>query len=947
MKIHTPQPSFPVPFRLAILAGLLPLPLHAQLTWDTTTGDAVVTEGGGTWEVGVGNWWDGATDQLWADNDPAIFGGGTAGTADTVTLEGDVAPSTLRFIATAAGNYTLDLADHNITLGATTQNLTMGGSATATINASSGGKLFLRGTAATNSLTGTLTINAQVSEAVAGSRFYATGANTLRFRNPLNDFTGIFGKQNGGGGLIFDSIANKGLPSAAGAGEEVQIGTNGRVVYDGTGHSTDRALKLVGAGSGMFYSSGSGPIVWTGVDSFENTSGNNKTFTIRGTNTGANEIQGTIADNGANTLAITKTDAGTWIFSGANTYTAKTTLSGGILQANAADAAGVSGALGNGGVIDFNGGTLQYTALSAGTDYGSRFGDSASAIKLNTDGQDVTLTSIIDATNTGGLNKNGLGSLTLAGDNLYTGSTNINNGVLVTDAADVLDGIDPSITLSGALGAGGNIDFGGGALQYTANSAGTDYSARIVNSASPMTFDTNSQDVTLATALASSNTGGLTKEGAGTLTVKYSNGNYGGLTVVNGGTLNILKDDGGNTWTAGNFEINNGSTLEIHTTVTAVFQNRTWTFDSNGGGTIDLAGNVILQTANNTIVTTGGTTNTVSGAKYNMQNSNRINYNVADGTDDVDLTVSVSHERGSIIKDGAGTLEITSGVNPLRNDGTAVNTVTINAGRLILTGSGQIDTQGGTNGTWTGEVINDGIFEHSSTNNQVFSGVVSGAGSIVKSGTGTLTLSGENTYAGDTTVTDGILAVDGGAIPDTGSLIIDGTGKVEATGTEYVAALTLGGVVQTIEGTYGATGSGATFENDTYFTGTAGVVNLGAPTGFADWITGTFANGTVPGDEQGPDDDWDGDGTSNLIEYALDGFDPTVSDGSTSTTTGLLVTYTKRADASGISYALEESTDLSTWNPATPTTDDSAVITYTLTPPSPGKNFVRLVVTED
>jgi fibronectin-binding autotransporter adhesin len=50
-----------------------------------------------------------------------------------------------------------------------------------------------------------------------------------------------------------------------------------------------------------------------------------------------------------------------------------------------------------------------------------------------------------------------------------------------------------------------------------------------------------------------------------------------------------------------------------------------------------------------------------------------------------------------------------------------------------------------------------------------------------------------------------------------------------------------------------------------------------AASGFDLWITGTFSGGTVPGGQQGPNNDPDNDGIDNLLEFVLNG-DPTVSD---------------------------------------------------------------------
>ncbi len=117
--------------------------------------------------------------------------------------------------------------------------------------------------------------------------------------------------------------------------------------------------------------------------------------------------------------------------------------------------------------------------------------------------------------------------------------------------------------------------------------------------------------------------------------------------------------------------------------------------------------------------------------------------------------------------------------------------------------------------------------------------------------------------------------------------------------------------------------------------------------GFGTFITGNFGGNTVPSGQQGPTDDPDGDGIDNLVEYAIAGGDPTRSTVSPAVISGTLVTFNKNTSATGITYALEKSSTLGNdWVPATPTTNDANVITYTLAPPTPSKDFVRLKVTQ-
>jgi fibronectin-binding autotransporter adhesin len=157
---------------------------------------------------------------------------------------------------------------------------------------------------------------------------------------------------------------------------------------------------------------------------------------------------GTISGAGA----LSKTGAGDVTMTASNSYSGTTGLFGGALVA------GHANALGTGDIV-FNsaggGGTLRYTAASAGADWASRIKSSTAAIRLDTASNNVNLSGIIDTSNVAGLVKSGAGILTLGGANTYTGSTTINGGTLLVNGSLLSTN---AVVLTGAtLGGSGSL----------------------------------------------------------------------------------------------------------------------------------------------------------------------------------------------------------------------------------------------------------------------------------------------------------------------------------------------------------------------------------------------------------------------------------------------------------------------------------------------------------
>ena len=140
--------------------------------------------------------------------------------------------------------------------------------------------------------------------------------------------------------------------------------------------------------------------------------------------------------------------------------------------------------------------------------------------------------------------------------------------------------------------------------------------------------------------------------------------------------------------------------------------------------------------------------------------------------------------------------------------------------------------------------LNGSVTFDTAANAITLSGALSGNGGLAKLGTGTLTLSGTNTYGGATTVGNGTLAVTatnglgtslaitvqsgarlalstGAGINDNAGLYLNGTGQVNLSPgvSEAVGELRFDGIGQP-SGTWGASGSGAEHINDAHFSGT-------------------------------------------------------------------------------------------------------------------------------
>ncbi len=297
-----------------------------------------------------------------------------------------------------------------------------------------------------------------------------------------------------------------------------------------------------------------------------------------------------------------------------------------------------------------------------------------------------------------------------------------------------------------------------------ANSARAAHGTFTVDAGSTFTV-TSELDETTATS--NWNGSKLTKQGDGTLILSNTGNDYGD-TEIDGGIL-AAKDAAA---------LGTGDVTIAESATLALSQG---TLDNNvtGEGQIVKSGSdELIVTGDNTY--SGGTT--ISGGTLTADHADSLgtgavaNSGVLQvGEGELENTLSGS---GSLVKTGTGELT-------LSGDNTYSGGTTIIGGTLT---ADHADSLG------TGAVANSGVLQ---VGEGELENTLSGSGSLVKTGTGELTLSGDNSYSGDTTIADGTLiaanvnALGSGNIDNSGTLMLDANGAFElANITTHTGATT-------------------------------------------------------------------------------------------------------------------------------------------------------------
>jgi len=429
-------------------------------------------------------------------------------------------------------------------------------------------------------------------------------------------------------------------------------------------------------------------------------------FTLTGNNTGNNTLAPTLTDGTGGATSLNKSGVGTWVVSGANTYTGNTTVNAGTLafsntgngSTTSANSLGQSSnvaanlVLGNASTLKYtgtggstdrlftvNGATAALDASGSGainyTNTGAlAYGTANQTRNLGLTGNNTgsnTLAALIADNGSGAtsVTKSGTGTWMLANNNTYTGATIINGGVL--NAASLANGGSAS-AIGQSSNTASNLIMNGGTLQYTGSaSASTDRLFTIGSGGATLDASgTGSGSLTFSNvgSLAFANNTApasltLTGTGNGTLDAGLSDSGSG----VN---LTSLVKNGSGTWLLNNVysytggtTVNNGTLQIAQTNALATASNLT----VNGGSFDVQANSQIFDTVNQT----GGSLDGAGGALYVN------NYNAQAGSVTTNILVN-----NNLNKNGTGITTIAAASTVY-----VTGVANVNAGTLIVNGA--------------------------------------------------------------------------------------------------------------------------------------------------------------------------------------------------------------------------------------------------------------------
>lgn len=464
------------------------------------------------------------------------------------------------------------------------------------------------------------------------------------------------------------------------------------------------------------------------------------------------------------------------------------------------------------------------------------------------------------------LTKNGAGTLSLGGtltggatvnEHPYTGATNILGGTL-------------RLFSGGAITASSGININGSTAKLLQANTVTAISPTVT-----LTEGTLTGSGTVNTVNVGNATGGIISNNNGVAGAALT---IGALTFDGAATINTFSNSASAAIVATSLVTNAAGTVTINPT-SASWAPGTYDLVSYGGGSIGGAGfgqfvlgtvvgaslrqNPVLGNSGTAITLTvgaddspywvgdgDGTWNTASTNNWKLNsNNNPTTYLAADNAlfndsasgsgpisvniDAADVTptsTTFNNSTKNYILNSSSTFGIASGT--LTKSGTGsltLNTVnsftgntTITGGSLIIGGAGQL---GG--GNYAAAVLNDASLIYSSSAAQTLSGIVSGTGSIIQNGPGTLTLSAANTFAGGIEVKGGTVVLNNSSAAGAGTIDFD-TGAATNATVQFAGAIA--GVSNPITVSSGSIGTNTVANVGTGALSLSGAIQIAAGT---------------------------------------------------------------------------------------------------------------------
>jgi autotransporter-associated beta strand protein len=622
-------------------------------------------------------------------------------------------------------------------------------------------------TSGTVTYTGNIVLGSPSSAAVPLTVTAAPGG-TVVFVAPIGRAAGATGSSDsitlvGGGTVVFAGANNNYLGPTliqngtlvAAAGVNTLPATTAVTLGD---TSNDSGILQLGSAGGAVYqtvaglstaNSGSGNAVVGGNASAMST------LAVNLTSTAATAFAGTLggATPTQNNLNFALAGSGQLVLSGANKYTGTTTVSGGTLVAGSTSAFGVNSALSvaSGAATFLAGNDLTIGSL-AGNGVVANLGISPAQLTVGADNTSTLFAGVLQNGSMAALalQKIGTGSLTIAGAQTYTGATSIAGGLLqlqggasLASGVTVNGGAALGVLETGAMATaslGSTLTFGTSAtdtsaLDFTLQSpwsAGTP-----LLSASGMVTATGTTNINISSVYMPSVGNYTLLQGSSSLAGQGFSGFKLGSLPSQQMTALLVTDSGSDSLI---LEVTSIDRLRWTGAQSNAWDNATtnWQTFSTSAALVFAAGNNVLfdDTGANTAITLSSAV-----APSNVLfNNNAQAYSIS----------GPGKVTGS-----TGLLMTGSGLVTLNTNNDYQGGTFINGGTLQL-GSG------GATGSIQGNVVNNSLLVFNRSDAPVFSGVISGSGAVSQAGGGMLTLLGNNTYTGLTTVSAGTLQLGNG-----------------------------------------------------------------------------------------------------------------------------------------------------------------------------------------